>query len=190
MAERTREEWLETATELMREWFSEERINKPLPEKVRVSTGYGKRASKNAIGVCYTAEAAEDAIHQIFISPEITDPVKVLSTLLHELVHAADNGVSGHTGEFKRVAKALGLTGKMTATVPGDELSAALTNIVDKLGEYGHAKLNPMSKVGKQSTRMIKVEALCCGYIVRTTRKWLEIGIPACPCGNEMEVAV
>lgn len=27
------------------------------------------------------------------------------------------------------------------------------------------------------------------GYTVRTTRKWLEVGQPSCPCGLELEEA-
>lgn len=183
----TREQWLMDAVEIFRPWFVEH--DKPIPEKVRVSVGYAKRAGK-AIGFCYRANASDDEVNQIFISPELHDPVKVLATLVHELVHAADNNASGHRGEFARVAKALGLTGKMTATVPGEELTASLEEVVAKLGEYEHGKLNPLGAIKKQTTRMIKLEALCCGYVARTTRKWLDVGVPSCPCGNEMEIEV
>ena len=37
---------------------------------------------------------------------------------------------------------------------------------------------------GKQGTRMIKLTAACCGYTVRTTRKWLDQGYPLCPHGQ------
>jgi hypothetical protein len=26
-----------------------------------------------------------------------------------------------------------------------------------------------------------------CGYQVRTTRKWLDVGVPTCPCGELMK---
>ena len=39
---------------------------------------------------------------------------------------------------------------------------------------------------GKQGTRMIKLTAACCGYTVRTTRKWVEQGYPLCPHGQPM----
>jgi hypothetical protein len=39
-------------------------------------------------------------------------------------------------------------------------------------------------KTKKQSTRMVKCECPDCGYIVRTTRKWLEEGAPICPCNK------
>jgi hypothetical protein len=45
----------------------------------------------------------------------------------------------------------------------------------------------------KQGTRMIKVqcssECECGGYVVRTTAKWIEVGMPVCPFGTVMEVA-
>jgi hypothetical protein len=39
---------------------------------------------------------------------------------------------------------------------------------------------------GKQGTRMIKPTAACCGYTVRTTRRWLDEGYPLCPHGQPM----
>ena len=39
--------------------------------------------------------------------------------------------------------------------------------------------------------RVRQLKAVCkeCGYTVRVTRKWLNIGVPVCPCGTEMEEA-
>lgn len=44
--------------------------------------------------------------------------------------------------------------------------------------------------VAKQSTRMLKVECGSCGYTLRTTAKWLEVGTPTCPCGTLMDAAL
>ena len=33
---------------------------------------------------------------------------------------------------------------------------------------------------------MIKLTAACCGYTVRTTRKWVDQGYPQCPHGQPM----
>ena len=35
----------------------------------------------------------------------------------------------------------------------------------------------------------VKIECPEDGYTVRTTSKWLDIGLPTCPCGTEMEVS-
>lgn len=38
----------------------------------------------------------------------------------------------------------------------------------------------------KQTTRMVKVVCAGCGYVARTTHKWLdEAGAPICPCNQE-----
>lgn len=188
----TREEWLMDAVEFFRPWF--EKHDTKVPEKVRISVGYAKRQSKNAIGVCYHSVVAEDKVNQIFISPEIKEPVKVLGVVLHELIHASDDGASGHKGEFRRLALAMGLEGKMTATVPGEDLALELDSLAVQLGEYPHGVLTPSQggpgggAIGKQTTRMLKLSASCCGYVARTTKKWLQVGVPSCPCGNPMEL--
>jgi hypothetical protein len=76
----------------------------------------------------------------------------------------------------------------MTATHPGAELAERLNALCVKVGPYPHASLD-RSQVKKQSTRLIK--ALCpeCGYTIRTTAKWIENGLPTCPCGTEMELS-
>jgi hypothetical protein len=38
----------------------------------------------------------------------------------------------------------------------------------------------------KQTTRMLKATCPKCGYAVRTTRRWLELGAPLCPSGDRM----
>ena len=187
MGHNSRENWLLEAVDIFRPWFQEHGAE--IPEKVRVSVGYAKRQRKGTIGVCYASVAAEDGVHQLFMSPELDDALRVLDVLMHELIHAWDDCKSGHKGEFARVAKALGLTGKMTATVASDELKVRLQDVLGKLGDYPHAKLNA-NTIPKQSTRMLKlicaVDGLDSEYKVRTTRKILdEYGAPLCPCHSE-----
>ena len=78
----------------------------------------------------------------------------------------------------------------MTATHAGEALRDRLEGLTAKIGPYPHAKISFEKKDKPQTTRMIKV--LCpdpsCGYHVRTTRKWIEIGTPTCVCGTKMEV--
>ena len=130
----------------------------------------------------------------LFISPVLTDGARVLDVLSHELIHAVDDCQHGHKGPFAKLAKSIGLTGKMTATVASDELVTKLTELVEELGLYPHAELarsGGSHEPKKQGTRQIKVE--CgegSGYIVRMTRKWIEeVGTPICPCHNLPMVA-
>lgn len=186
----TREEWLVAAVAALSPFFQE--IGEELPE-VRVSVGWpGGNGRKNSvIGQCWSTKVAADSVSQLFISPVLDDTVRVLDVLAHELIHAIDDCQSGHKGRFAKIAKALGLTGKMTATVAGDELKATLEVIAASLGDYPHAALvNPGAGAEgpkKQSTRMMKVEcAEGSGYKARMTRQWLEeFGAPICPCHEE-----
>lgn len=183
----TREGWLNAAVAEIRPWFDE--IDVDLPESIRVSCAWSKRAGKG-IGWCWKKSASSDKTTEIQISPELAEPTAVLSTLLHELTHAHDDGASKHSGEFRRVAMAMGLEGKMTATVAGPALQSRLAALAETLGDYPHAAMNPlMSTTTKQSTRMIKLSCPDDGYTVRSTRKWLDVGFPSCPCGSKMEEA-
>jgi len=133
----------------------------------------------------------------------------MLVSLLHELIHAADDCASGHKGAFAEAAIRLGFQGPMTQTPPGVELAAEVITLAEALGPFPHAKLDPAaasvpvpappggapgpdpggkvhSGPGKQGTRMIKLTAACCGYTVRTTRKWVDQGYPLCPHGQPM----
>jgi hypothetical protein len=190
---KTREEYLLEACNLMKPLF--EAKNAPLPE-VRVSTGFPSvkalAAKSMRIGECWDKTASADGKSQIFISPmldNVTGPQGVLSTLAHELVHAQVGCACGHKGPFKKLAKAIGLEGKMTSTNAGPDLTETIECIAEKLGPYPHAVLNP-AKSGKkkQSTRMVKCECEECGFTVRTTRKWLDdVGAPHCPAHGAMK---
>jgi hypothetical protein len=76
----------------------------------------------------------------------------------------------------------------MTATSAGADLEERLNDLIQKHGPYPHATLDQtLSGKKKQSTRMLKLECPACGYTVRTTAKWIEAGLPTCPCGEEMQ---
>ena len=181
----TREEWLLKAVNLLAPYFKRT-TSLDVPD-VRVSVGWpGGGSRRTRIGECWSGSCATDGLAQIFISPVLHEPVKVLGTLAHELVHATVGTKHGHKGEFRKVAKAIGLTGKMTATTVGDDLLPVLEGIAETLGEYPHAALS-LTDAGrkKQTTRMLKVWCPNSEYTVRMTRKWLdEWGAPTCPCCN------
>jgi hypothetical protein len=159
---------------------------------MRVSVGFaggrGKKAS--TIGQCWSTASAADGVAQIFISPVLADPLRVLATLVHEGVHAVDDCKSGHRGAFVRLAKAMGLEGKWTATVAGEELTHTLADVAAGLGAYPHAALTVAGGIKKQTTRLLKIACDICGYPARVTRQWLDVGVPTCPCGGEMHECV
>lgn len=177
----TREQWLNAAVEVLRSQdFSD--LGETVPQ-VRVSTGFPKGNVRKVIGQCWNN--TEDGVSQIFITPTIDEPLRVLDILVHELIHAMTPG-AGHKGPFKRIATDIGLEGKMTATHAGEALKSRLAEIVEQLGPYPHRKLSLQDGRKKQGTRMGKVACGECGYTARTTRKWLELsGPPICPCNME-----
>jgi hypothetical protein len=92
-----------------------------------------------------------------------------------------------HRKPFPACAKALGLEGKMTATVAGEDLKSTLQIFTDEIGPYPHARLVHSSNPKKQTTRMLKVICSECGCVCRMTAKWLEQpGPPICACGTSM----
>lgn len=186
-----REDWLQAAAEALRlDLF---RLRLPMLEvpPVHVSVGWpsrgGTSTKKRVVGQCWRAETSADGVPHIFISPMEGDALEVLSTLTHEMIHALHPD-AGHKGEFVATAKEIGFTAPWTSTPMGEDLIPVLTKIVETLGEYPHSALTPTTAVQKpQTTRMLKVVAEdCCGYTVRTTRKWLEEGTPKCPHGEDM----
>lgn len=183
----TREDWLLRAVELCRPLLAEH--GAVVPDAVRVSVGW-PRGSRKAIGQCWVPDVSADGTAELFISPELAAPERVLDVLAHELIHAAIGCEHGHKKPFTRVARAIGLDGKPTATVAGAAFSAWAAMPLLTLGAYPHAAMSPStggtgSGPAKQGTRMLKL--LCdagCGYNVRTTAKWLMCGVPACACGE------
>jgi hypothetical protein len=162
-----------------------------LPAHVRVSCGWTSQRALSAksrrIGECWPSQSSADQAREIFISPCLGDAAQASAVLVHELVHAALDCQGGHGPQFRKLAVKLGLEGKMTATVAGEDLTKRLNALVAEIGPYPHATLD-RSMRPKQSTRMIKVVCPDCGYTVRTTRQWIEQGLPTCACGAEMEL--
>ena len=177
-----RETWLLSASEILGEWIAETGAERP---SARVSVGYPTTGARSkVIGQCCYASA--DGVAQVFIHPTLDESARVLDVLLHELIHASLGAGHGHGKAFKRVAEGVGLTGLMTATVAGEDLRERLNEVVQALGEYPHAKLDT-SGTKKQTTRLIKCECEECGYVARTSMKWLEEwGAPICPCSGEV----
>jgi hypothetical protein len=211
----TRELWLEHAIEVFRPRFDE--VGFPLPERFHVSVGFGygaKRESAKLLGQCWSGLASTDGFPHVFISPEMGDTMEVLRTLLHELIHGAldsPEGIQdGHTKRFAEIATRLGFEGKMTETPASVGLQAELFTVAAALGDYPHGALDvamanvpvpvpvgsdphgPRTRTrtgpNRQTNRHIKIKCPCCGYVVRTTAKYLALGLPRCPSGTEMTV--
>jgi len=188
-----RETYLKNATEqLQKIVFAPHGLK--IPKDVKVSGGFAPSGNRGrrfkTLGVCHNRASSKAGVNEIFISPVMDDTIKVLDVLSHELIHAIDDNKSGHGVAFKRMALAIGLTGKMTSTIAGEELTEKLKQVSKKVGKYPHAEVT-LSNRKKQTTRNVKVECHGCEFSYRTSRKNLElIEIWDCPaCGEEMSQA-
>ncbi len=191
-----REEWLSQAVELLRPKFKAH--NYTIPPIVKVSCGWPSKGAfprngKVRLGECWQTVAAKDGIHQIFISPLLSETFKVLEILVHELIHSClDDGV-GHKKEFKQACTELGLEGPATHTLAGPELAAWLRTLCED-EPYPQVALNVAEVTKKtQTTRMLKISCPANEeheeeVILRGSKKVIEKGLPTCYCGTPFAV--
>jgi hypothetical protein len=173
-----RQQWLELTVEALRGRFAG--VGYTVPEKIRVSIGWPKRAAScGAIGECWSTEASSDRHAELFISPELTDGVRIADVLAHELVHATVGTAAGHKKPFKQCALRVGLSGPMRSTSAGPEFIAWAESLFKRIGPYPAGFLTDSPK---QGTRLLKCECATCGYLARVSQKWLALsGPPICP---------
>ena len=185
----TREAWLNAFAREAAPHFEEAGF--PLPPNVRISIGFPSAGAKGkAIGECWSSVASRDGHFEIFLKPTLETDSRIADVLTHELVHAAVGLEHKHDRVFKRCATALGLEGKMTATVAGDQWRAWAEPVLAKLGPMPGAPLaNMTTGKKKQTTRLIKCECDTCGFVFRATRQWI-LDAMRCPdpdCDGKVE---
>ena len=177
-----KETWLKNAVVDIGNYFRKFEYQVP---PVNVSVGWtscGKRS--NSVGECWPQKSASDKKNVIFINPNHRDTQSILSTLIHELVHAVDDCEHAHGAEFKKIATTIGLEGKMRSTVPGEALSAYIERLIKKIGPYPESLLTIVSeaRVVRQSP---KAKCPSCSYRVSLPRQMVEYGPPLCPIHHE-----
>lgn len=184
-----REEWLSEGLILL-----EKKLFVPckyrLSKNIQVSCGFPSSrafaARRQTIGECWYPQGSDT--HQLFISPVLHDPVTVLGTLVHEVVHTVAGSKAAHGSQFKYIATRVGLTGKMTATVPSSKLIPLLESIGKELGEYPHKPLDKQLRTVKRGPSRVSCECMTCGYAATVSLRWVEeAGYPLCPtCTAEL----
>lgn len=183
-----RETWLAAAAVLIaQDVFAP--VNIPeLKSRYRVSCGFpigyrGSRSGKVVLGQAFDPAVSADGTHELFINPLLDAPGDVLGVLVHELLHVHAGIQCGHRGEFARSARAVGLEGALTATVPGAALRKVLEGIAETLGPYPHAKVDPSLRK-KQTTRLLKLHCGGCGWVARVSALQANRLSPGshCPC--------
>ena len=157
-------------------------------KRYRVSCGFpigyrGSRNGKVTIGQAFDPSISADGTAEVFINPILDNAADVVAVLAHELVHVFAGNACGHKGEFKRIARQIGLVGALTATVAGEELAAKIADITAALGDYPHAKVDPNLRK-KQGTRLLKMQCGECQWTARVSMsQWNRVRTDApCPC--------
>lgn len=170
----TREQWLQNAAAELRPMLATA-SGFEVPT-VRIGVGWPSSGIRSAAeGQCWKTSVSGDGIAEITVRVSVTDPIRVLSILLHELIHAALDCEGGHGGEFKQAWRAVGFTGRAKGSKPGDTLAAELGRIAERLGAYPAAEFNAaVGEVKRQTTRMLKAECAVCGFVFRTARQWID----------------
>ena len=186
MTTTNREDWLSAAVSELRPFF--DAVGKPLPANVRVACGFPLGANRTgALGQCWADTASADKTFEILINPKLDSPASVFEVLVHELCHATA-GAMNHGVNFERVASAMHLVSSpldgWKATGPSASFTPTYGSIIDSLGPYPHAALTMNSKK-VQTTRMLKAVCPSCGYTVRLTQKWADLGLPSCPVDSD-----
>lgn len=200
----TREQWYNAAVDLFRPHFAASKLEIP---EVLVSCGIPKGGlSKNRVrGECWNAAASPTGIRHIFVSPIEADALEVLGVLSHELTHSALPDEAKHGKKFKDAMGLLGLEGQPKSAMPGPQLRLIIDGMALQLGHYPHTPLTPKEKKDRQNTK--KTFKMFCAkmrdcqngcllldkikesdYTVKAGIQSLKLGMPHCPCGEEMEM--
>jgi hypothetical protein len=133
------EVWLHEAVELMRPRFAAAGYEIP-PVHLSVgfsSKGYRVNSKKYTMGTCCSRKLDKDGINQIFIAPVLDDPMDVLVTLAHELVHAIDDCKHSHGPVFQQISKDLKLTDCRAVNMMDYVETVKLYRwMLDELGRY------------------------------------------------------
>ncbi len=172
-----REAWLGEAADFILTDKIEPLMNgRDYPAPYRISIGYPPRSRGNSkvIATCIKSEASAGGFSEIFVSPKLGDSIPILEALCHELCHFSDDCASGHKHHFARVARKIGLIGKLTATTANPELITYLESIVETLGEIPHDAINLDQAKPKQTTRMIKLECDPCSFNFRASQTQID----------------
>ena len=177
----TREQWLNRFIHAAQTAFAFQ--GKPLPPNVRAAICPPHRKMK-AIGLCWTGDVTEDKGREIWVTSAETDPVRVAGILVHELCHAALPHEVKHGREFRLLATALGLEGKMTATTEGERFRTIWGELLAKLGPLPVGRFTVGYAVDFRVQRTPKMTNMACpecGFVAKVRLDQMSAGRLTCP---------
>lgn len=183
----TREEWLKRAVRTLRPVVERKA---GIKMRARWQVSMSLTARKNAIGLCcYEEGSASGKTVNILICPTLGDPVEVLSTLVHEMIHASLPYGVHHGAKFKRACDCIGLVGKPTEANAGPVLRSELARVAAFLGPFPHDAMKLFSNRGggtKGGYWPVYCSPVDARYRVQVSQRALdEFGPPTCPISGE-----
>jgi len=156
----------------------------PERDTVRIGIGFTSGGNRRQVGnkgkllsEVWAPEKSADGKYEVIISPVIGTPEQVAANL-----QAAQVGLAcaGKNSSYRQALEQLGFkrlpSGDMEASA---EYFARIKASLDSCGEYPHGALDADS-IKKQGTRLLKACCAKCGYTVRLTQKWVNVGAPYC----------
>lgn len=129
----TQSDWLSEAIEILR--YDLQHIA-PIPWDIEILDCWPNDIKVCERKNCWGACNFDLDYPRIFISPDISDQIDVLGTLVHELIHASVGYEHAHDLLFQIPAACIGLEGPLDATFAGEKLRSRLEEISNILGPY------------------------------------------------------
>lgn len=185
----TREDWLANALAEARP-VVEALTGAALAERIRVGVGFPSTFTRSGtVSQFWNDTASADSHAEIIISPTLADPGEVFGHLLSQVLHSLPGATSRGSASYVNACAAVQLgSGDGFKTLQyGPDYFAQWGAIIESLGPYPHGELGVAEKK-TQSTRMLKLVCPTCGYIIRTTGKWVATGLPVCHDGDTFTI--
>ena len=212
MANKTREQWVNEAADeidniilkaaakqLGFTYYTDKKKDKSIRRYTMSwpSRGAANNAKRRVVGQCCHPEMSQGNVWEILLTLGEADVPKILTTLLHEMIHVVaghEDRHAGHGQRFKSLALASGLAMPMRSTPATPELLKQFKKMARKLGKLHHDELD-LTTQKKQGTRLLKFGCTSCQFTGRTTRGSAQkiadvLGsenyiLPDCPCNGE-----
>ena len=176
----SREQWLREVATGMQGWFDD--LGFPLPP-FEVRTGFPSSGQRSPnITESWTQD--DGASYVIFVRPDRQDGIDVAAALAFQLCRVATGDRDSHGHLFRHLAISIGLRGTKTESPPGALFNELAEPVLKSAGALPGPSITPTDgeRQARQTTRLVKVTCLGCGYVARVSRKWLDqVGPPLCP---------
>lgn len=175
----TREQWLDAAVAAIRARIPE------VASRIRCAPGFPRTFTRSGT----TAEVipdtdSQDGHFEVLIAPTLADPEGVFTALLGQVLHTLPGALTVASRAYRDALVNWGLAIEGAEVSPTADFPDHWQADIDSLGPYPHAAVTVATRK-TQSTRMLKLTCPQCGYIVRTTGKWLAQGLPVCHDGAQ-----